>query len=38
MNSWLALFLLQTDMLMLGARLSWDARQLTLDALRRAMS
>lgn len=38
MSSWLALFLLQTDMLMAGARFPWDARQLVMDSLRRAMS
>jgi hypothetical protein len=38
MNSWLAIFLLQTDLLMANARFPWDARQLTIDALRRAMS
>ena len=36
--TWLPLFLLQTDLLMAGARFTWDARQLTIDALRRAMS
>lgn len=38
MSNWMALFLLQTDMLMAGAKFPWAARELTLDALIRAMS
>jgi hypothetical protein len=37
MKSWMALFLLQTDLLMSSARFPWDVRQLVLDSLRRAM-
>lgn len=38
MSNWMALFLLQTDLLMASARFTWDARQDVMASLRRAFS